>query len=230
MSPLVLVPGLLCDSRVFRPQVEALSAECTIHLPVLTQGETISEIARHVLCAAPLRFALAGLSMGGIVAMEMLAQAPERIERIALLDTVAGSEPARIAERREGQIARVRRDGLAAVLKAEMLPYYTVPGPQRAGIETLVLDMALRLGPDVFARQTRALRDRQDRIGVLTEARLPALVLCGSEDALCPVSEHREMHRALSNSTLEIVDGAGHVPSLERPDAVNAALTRWLAA
>lgn len=230
VKPLVLIPGMMCDARLYRPQIEALSSEAPIHIPLLAGDSTISGIAREILCAAPLRFALAGLSMGGIVAMEILAQAPERVDRIALLDTVAGSEPARIAERREGQIARVERDGLESVLRTELLPYYTTPGPRRSAIETLAIDMALGFGPAAFARQSRALRDRPDQIDMLARLRLPGLVLCGAEDALCPVDDHRAIHAALAGSTLEIVDGAGHLPVLEKPDAVNAALRRWMAA
>ena len=230
MTPLVLIPGLLCDARLYGPQIAAFSCNHTIHVPVLTEGTTISEIARRVLCAAPLRFALAGLSMGGIVAMEILAQAPERVERIALLDTVARSEPERIAARREPQIARAEQDGLDSVMHSEMLPYYTVPGPNRPAIEALALDMARALGPAAFARQLRALRDRPDQMVTLARARLPALVLCGEHDPLCSVAEHRSMHAALVGSTLEIIPGTGHLPLLERPEAVNSALSRWLAA
>ncbi len=230
MTPLVMIPGLLCDARLYGPQIAAFSGRHTIHIPALTEGATISEIAHRVLCAAPLRFALAGLSMGGIIAMEILAQAPERVERIALLDTVAGREPPRIAERREPQIARSARDGLETVMRSEMLPHYTRPGPNREAIEALILDMALALGPAIFARQLRALRDRPDQNLTLAGARLPALVLCGEHDPLCSVDEHRSMHAALNGSTLEIISGTGHVPVLERPEAVNAALSRWLAA
>lgn len=216
------------DARLYLRQIEALSSSCTIHVPVLT-GATVSDMANPILCSSPLRFAQAGLSLGGIVAMEILAQAPERVQRIALLDTVAGAEQPRIGARREAQIGRVARDGLESVMRSEMLPHRTAEGPHSTEIRSLALPWHFDWDRGFFGRQWRALYNRPDQSQMLGRARLPAQVLCGSDDRLCPPAQHHIMQTALAGSTLAIVEGAGHLPVLEKP-IVNSALSRWLAA
>ena len=129
MTPLVLLPGMMCDARLFGPQMEALSSERTLHLPPLTGHDTVEALAAGALADAPSRFALAGLSMGGIVAMEVFRQAPERVDRIALLDTNPMAETEEMKARREPQIARVRQGRLMDVMREEMKPNYLAEGP-----------------------------------------------------------------------------------------------------
>ncbi|RFP85837.1 alpha/beta fold hydrolase [Rhodobacteraceae bacterium 63075] len=228
MTPLVLIPGMMCDARLFAPQIAAFSRRRDICLPSLHGAASIAALARGALEGAPPRFALAGLSMGGIVAMEMLRQAPERVERIALLDTNPLAEREEVKARRLPQIEAARAGDLARVMREEMKPNYLADGPGREAILDLCMEMALGLGPDVFERQSRALMDRPDQSETLRGADLPALVLCGRHDALCPVERHELMAGLIPGAALEIIEGAGHLPVLEKPGETNAALARWL--
>lgn len=228
MIPLVLLPGMMCDGRLFDPQIAAFSQEREVQVLPVTAHETMAALAADVLAAAPPRFCLAGLSMGGIVAMEVLRQAPDRVDRIALLDTNPKAEDPAVQARRAPQIDAARAGGLVKVMRDEMKPNYLAQGPQRSEILELCMDMALDLGADVFVRQSIALRDRPDQQDTLRHARQRALILCGAEDALCPVQRHQLMHDLIPDSTLVIIDGAGHLPTLEKPTETTAALRRWL--
>jgi pimeloyl-ACP methyl ester carboxylesterase len=227
MLPLVLIPGMMCDARMWGGIPAALHP-CPVAHAIPTEADTMAELARILLRRAPRRFALAGLSMGGVLAMEVLAQAPERVERLALLDTNPRAELPEIQANREPQIARALNGGLALVMRDEMKPNYLARGPGNKAVLDLCLDMAMSLGPEVFARQSRALRDREDRQATLSAFKGPALVLMGAEDRLCPRDRHELMHALMPQSRLVIVDGAGHLPTLERPIETTAALRRWL--
>lgn len=227
--PLVLLPGMMCDARLFGPQIAALSPDRPVIVADLARHDSIRDMAAAVLAGLPGRFALAGLSMGGIVAMEMLARAPGRIARLALLDTNPFAETPAMRARRAPQIDAVRQGRLAAIMRDEMKPNYLADGPHRAEILDLCMTMALDLGPDVFVRQSRALADRDDLTAALAAYPGPALVLCGAEDRLCPVARHLAMKALMPQAALEILSGAGHLPTLERPRATTALLRRWLA-
>ncbi len=168
--------------------------------------------------------------MGGIVAMEVLRQAPDRVERIALLDTNPLAETEAAKARRGPQIEAVREGRLAEIMRDEMKPNYLADGPGKAEILDLCMEMALGLGPEVFARQSRALMTRRDQTGTLRATRVPTLALCGCADTLCPVERHELIAGLVPGAVLEIVEGAGHLPTLEQPDVTNAALARWLEA
>ncbi|MXQ08100.1 alpha/beta fold hydrolase [Alphaproteobacteria bacterium GH1-50] len=227
--PLLLVPGMMCDARLFGPQIAALSADRQVTVPGIDGHDTMDALAAEILEDAPPRFCLAGLSMGGIVAMEMLRQAPDRIAGLALLDTNPLAEADRVKARRAGQMDRVAAGGLRAVMRDEMKPLYLADGPDRNDILALCMDMAEALGPEVFLRQSRALRDRIDQTETLALYRGPALVLCGRHDALCPVHRHELMHSLMPQSHLQVIEEAGHLPTLECPDKTTAALSHWLA-
>ena len=153
MTPLVLLPGMMCDARLFGPQIDALAGRGPVQVLPIGGARSMAELARIALDAAPPRFALAGLSMGGIVAMEMVRQAPERVDRLALLDTNPLAEDEARKRLRGPQIDKVRQGGLAEVIRDEMKPNYLAEGPDRARILALCMDMALALGPEVFVRQ-----------------------------------------------------------------------------
>lgn len=229
MTPLVLLPGMMCDGRLFGPQIAAFGARA-LHLAPLVAGDTVQALAAQVLADAPPRFALAGLSMGGIVAMEVMAQAPDRVDRLALLDTNPRAELPEVQARRDPQMAAVAAGRLAEVMRDEMKPNYLTDGPNRAAILDLCMQMALSLGPEVFLRQSRALRDRPDQQDRLRRVTVPTLILCGRDDVLCPVERHALMHSLIPHSTLHIVENAGHLPTLEQPLETTAALARWLEA
>ena len=228
MTPLVLLPGMMCDARLFAPQIAAFGGARAIHLAPITGHDTTAALAAEVLAHAPPRFALAGLSMGGIVAMEVLAQAPDRIAALALLDTNPRAELAQVKAGRGPQMDLVQAGRLREVMAGQMIPNYLPEGVQDAAIRDLCLQMAMDLGPDVFLRQSRALRDRPDRQDVLRRVRVPTLILCGRQDRLCPVERHQLMHGLIPGSRLVILEDTGHLPVLEKPDETNAALARWL--
>lgn len=228
MVPVVLLPGMMCDARLFGPVMGAFAGHPVLHVP-LVAGDDVDRLAQEVLALAPPRFALAGLSMGGIVAMAVLAAAPERVERLALLDTNPRAELWEVRARRAGQIARARAGDLAGLMREELMPHYLAPETRRDDLLDLCLDMALALGPDVFARQSAALRDRPDRQEVLAAYGGPALVLTGAHDRLCPLDRHELMHGLLRGSRLAVIPGAGHLPPLEAPEETAAHLRRWLA-
>ncbi|MET1412903.1 alpha/beta fold hydrolase [Roseibium sp. HPY-6] len=228
MTPLVLLPGMMCDARLYGPQIAALSGSVPIHLAPITDCATVEELAADVLSSAPAQFALAGLSMGGIVAMEVVKQAPDRVLRLALLDTNPRAELEEVKQRREPQIDKVRAGGLREVMRDELKPNYLANGPLRQDVLEVCMAMALDLGPEVFERQSRALQTRPDQQETLKALKMPTLILMGKEDRLCPLERHELMHTLIEGSDLRIVEQAGHLPTLEQPEAVNAAFKTWL--
>ncbi|WP_170396954.1 alpha/beta fold hydrolase [Ruegeria arenilitoris] len=230
MTPLVLLPGMMCDARLFQPQIAALSGSRPLMtFPLVTQ-DSVQEMAAEILSNAPSVFALAGLSMGGIVAMEVVREAPDRVERLALMDTNPLAEKPEVKARRGPQMKAVQAGQLRQVMRDEMKPNYLADGPHQGAILDLCMAMAVDLGPDVFLRQSRALMDRPDQTETLAVYTGPSLVMCGREDGLCPVERHQLMHDLLPNSTLQIIEEAGHLPTLEQPNDTTAALIRWLEA
>lgn len=229
MTPLLLIPGMMCDARMWGALPSGLSARQVIHA-ACHSADNMEELATVILRDAPERFAMAGLSMGGIVAMEVLHQAPDRVERLALLDTNPLAETPDIQARRQPQIARALDGDLAGVMRDEMKPNYLAPGPGQAAVLDLCMDMALALGPQAFARQSRALATRPDQQATLAAFTGPALVLMGAQDRLCPRSRHDLMHTLMPQSRLAIIEGAGHLPTLEQPVATTVELLRWLEA
>jgi pimeloyl-ACP methyl ester carboxylesterase len=227
-EPLVFLPGMMCDARLFGPQIAELSADTAVMVAPITQGERVEEIASGLLDLLPRRFALAGLSMGGIVAMEILRRAPERVTRIALLDTNPLAETPQVAAAREPQIVAARTGRMLEVMREEMKPNYLAPGAGRPAVLDLVMDMADTLGPEVFIRQSRALQRRPDQQSTLRKCKIPALVLCGAHDVLCPVRRHEFMAELIPNAKLHIIEDAGHLPTLEQPDETTRALRAWM--
>ena len=228
MTPLILLPGMMCDARLFGPQIDALSNRVPLMSFPLSQQDSVGAMAAEILNNAPPRFALAGLSMGGIVAMEVLRQAPDRVERLALLDTNPLAEASEVKARRAPQMAAVREGRLRQVMRDEMKPNYLADGPRQGAILDLCMAMATDLGPDVFLRQSQALMDRIDQRATLSAYTGKTLVLCGRADGLCPVERHQLMHDLLPDSVLTIIEDAGHLPTLEQPQETTAALIRWL--
>lgn len=227
-DPLVLLPGMMCDARLFGPQINAFSHERAVMVAPLGDHDTVAALASDILKNAPPKFALAGLSMGGIVAMEVFRQAPERITRLALLDTNPKAEADKIAQLREPQIAKVIAGQLRSVMRDEMKPNYLTDGPNMGQILDLCMAMADTLGPEVFVRQSRALQTRPDQQDVLRNVKVPTLILCGEEDSLCPPHRHELMHKLIPHSTLRVIQNAGHLPTLEQPDPTNEAMAKWL--
>jgi pimeloyl-ACP methyl ester carboxylesterase len=227
---LLLLPGMMCDERLFAPQIFAFEKSHEVLVPKLTGSDSITSMAEDVLRQAGDELLnVAGLSMGGIVAMAMVQIAPNAIARLALLDTNHLADPPERREIRNRQIADVRAGRLRQVIAREMKPNYLAAANRgRRDLLDLLIDMAMELGPDVFVDQSVALRDRPSHEEALAAFNGPALVLHGSEDQLCTPQRHREIAALFSNGVLVEIPGAGHISTLEQPDIVNAALSEWL--
>lgn len=218
---------MMCDERLFAPQIQALPTRC--HVADLGQHDTVEGMARHVLATAPPTFALAGLSMGGIVAFEILRRAPDRITHLALMDTNPHPDAPERRSLRLQQIDDVLAGHLREVAVDGLKPLYLATANREdADLLELILDMALDLGPAVFERQSRALAARVDSVPSLSAIDCPTLVLCGEEDMLCPMDYHTLMAQRIPGARLDIVPGSGHLPSLEQPAHVTRALESLL--
>ena len=228
---LVLVPGLLCDALLWQAQIEALDGQIKCWVADHTRSDTMAGVAADVLRDAPFEsFALAGLSMGGYVALEIVRQAPGRVSHLALLDTSARADTPEQLAKREGLISLAARGRFIGVTQA-LLPLFV--HPSRLDDEKLVAtvkEMAGNIGRDAFIRQERAIMTRADSLPLLPAITCPALVLCGRQDAVAPVERHEEMAGAIPAATLTIIENCGHLSTLERPAEVSGALKRWLSA
>lgn len=224
----VLVAGLLCDETVWAVQRAALERDRAVFVPSLWGLDSIPGMARAVLDAAPPRFALAGHSLGARVALEVVRQAPERVERLALLDT--GVHPVRPgeAEKRQELIDLARGEGMAA-LAARWLPPMVHPERVRdpALMEPLTA-MVCRATPEIFERQVRALLARPDAAAVLPGIRCPTLVACGRQDAWSPLSQHEPIAAAIRGARLAVIEDSGHMSTVEAPGAVTGLLLDWV--
>jgi pimeloyl-ACP methyl ester carboxylesterase len=228
-TPLVLVPGLLCDERLWWHQAEHLKDIAAPVVADVTRGASVSEMARDVLEAAPAEhFALAGLSMGGYVALEIMRTAPERVTRLALLDTTARADT---PEQTEGRLELISlaREGRFREVPRRLLPRIVHSGrlDDEKPVST-VIAMAEAVRAEEFVRQEEAIIGRPDSRMDLPSIACPTLVLCGREDALMPVHVHVEMVSLIPNSRLHVAEGCGHLSTLERPEEVTAAMLRWL--
>lgn len=223
-QPLVLLPGMMCDERLFAPQIEALGGIFDISVPAMVGEDSMSGLASKILKKLPEKFALGGVSMGGILAMEILRQQIDRVTHLALMDTNPYAERNEVRVRRAPQINAVENGGLISVMRDEMKPNYFTHRQDSAALQTLCMQMALDCGADTFVSQSKALRDRRDYSDVLKQVACPTLVLCGRHDVLCPVDRHEDMHAMIQHSRLLIIDDAGHLPTIEEPDQVTQAL------
>jgi len=227
-SPLVLLPGLLNTRRVFDHQVEALAdiADCTV--PELWHHDTMAAMAEATLAVAPPSFALCGFSMGGYVAFEIYRRAPERVERIALMDTQAGSDSPGTAARRRGFIEQTRIGrfhGIHPTLLAQLIH------PSRVADESItqpLLEMASEIGGDGFVREQQAILGRADSRPLLVEIEMPVVVIVGRQDLVTPLARAQEMATDIAYARLEVIEDSGHMTPLEKPAEVSAALRRWL--
>lgn len=225
--PLLLLPGLLNDAVLWRDQCDALADIAEATVGDLTHGATMEAVAAHVLAQAPPRFALAGFSLGGFVAQQILRMAPQRVLRLALLDTAYQADTAERAAQRAAQMASVRLPGRFHGFGDTLMRSYVDAG--RVDDHVLVQrvrDMTARLGAEVFLQQSGL--QRSDGEAVLRAWDGPALVLCGANDRITPPSISRQMHALMPQSQLVIVPDCGHLAPMEKPQEVSAAMRDWL--
>ncbi len=228
-ATLCLLSGLLCDAALWRHQVAALGDGWNCRIPALTEDDSLAAMAARVLEAMPGRFALAGFSMGGYLTFEILRQAPERITRLALIDSRATPDSPADRQRRRDLLARAAAGPFRAVTEA-LLPRYL--HESRLSDSTLtgeIRAMAERLGPAVFARQMAAIMARPDSRPLLPGIACPTLILCGRQDAVTTLAESEAMAAAIPGAALVVAEDCGHFAPLERPELVTGALRAWLA-
>lgn len=227
MTDFLCLPGHMCDERLW----SAVPLPGNVLNGDLTLGENVTGMAEAVLRASPLRFVAIGLSMGGIVALQIARLAPERLTGLVLLDTNPSADTDEKRKMRSHQQRRVREGKLAQIVVEELKPNYLArANRQRRDLLDLTLDMSLRLGPDVFIRQAEALKTRPDAWSVLPTLTMPVLAACGAEDRLCPPELHQRIARACPRADLSIIEGAGHLTALEAPEALGSVIAAWAAA
>ncbi len=226
---LLLLPGMMLDQRAFTAQMAFLSPTVDVAVGDLSKGDCVEEIARHVLDEAPARFALAGLSMGGIIGFEIWRQAPDRITHLALLDTTPHADRPDRSQQRLDQMAAVDQGQLRDVITTALTPQYLAV---KNRVDTVllqeILEMGLSLGPQVFRSQSMALMSRPDSLPILSAIDCPVLVLCGRDDTLCTVAIHQLMAESIPYADLVVLAECGHLSTLEEPLAVGRALERLL--
>jgi pimeloyl-ACP methyl ester carboxylesterase len=226
--PVVLIPGLLLTPQLYAPQLEALWADAPVLLANHTRADSMAELARGILAQAPPRFALVGLSMGGYIAFEILRQAPERVARLALLDTAARPDTPDIAAGRRTNMQLAQSGRLAEVVDG-LIPRLVHPSRVT---DAPLLDVIRRMGAQVgvagYLRQQAAIIARPDSRPMLKDIRCPTLVLVGDADQLTPPERAQEIAAGVRGAELVLVPECGHLSTLERPELVTRALRSWL--
>ena len=227
--PLVLVPGLTCTARLYGPQIAALWPCGPVMVADHRRDDKMAAIAARILKDAPPRFALAGLSMGGYIAFAMLRQAPERIVKLALLDTSARAATPAQTEGRKMQIAMAQSGRYGEIPDLAIPRYLNTKHQRDEGLTAIVRQMVAETGPDAFVRQLNAIMSRPDSRPLLASIRCPTLVLAGDADVATPPELNKEIADGIPGARFAVVLDSGHLTTIEQPGAVNTALSEWLA-
>lgn len=227
MMNILFLPGLLCDGRLWRDQVAALAGMARSTVADLTVDNEIAAMAARALAAAPDRFALVALSMGGYVAFEIMRQAPERVTRLALISTSAAPDsPERQAQRRAG--IEALRHGRFLGVTDRLLPQLVHPSQLAGPVAQDVKAMAARVGANAYLRQQEAILGRRESVSTLPLIGVPTLVAVGDEDRLTPVSEALQIHNGISGSDFHRLPACGHLPPMEQPELMTRLLHGFL--
>ncbi|GIO20267.1 hydrolase [Oceanobacillus oncorhynchi subsp. incaldanensis] len=226
--PLLLLPGTLCNEKLWEHQIAYLEDIASITVGDLTQNNTIEGMASSVLDKAPEKFALAGLSLGGMVAIEMMRQAPERVTQLALLDT--NPRPPTDAQIETWhKFIRISKEGdFISITKDYLMPGLLRQANQGTPLVQTVINMAEEVGANAMERQMTALMHRPDAFEVLPTIQCSVSVMVGDEDNVCPIEMSNELIREIPNSYLTIIKDAGHLSSLENPLEVSRTMRQWL--
>lgn len=228
--PLVLIPGLNCSTRLYAEQVPVLWQFGPVTIADHRRDDSMAGIARGILAAAPPRFALAGLSMGGYIAFEIMRQAPARVARLALLDTGAGAEMPERTLQRKPLIDMARRGRFAEIIDDQFPLLVHRKRHGDAALKAAVRAMNEETGAPAYLRQQQAIIGRPDSRPGLAAIACPTLVLVGDDDQLTPPALAYEMANGIRGSRLAVIPDSGHLSTLEQPQAVNAALVEWMKA
>jgi pimeloyl-ACP methyl ester carboxylesterase len=224
----VLVPGLLCSARLFAPQVEALWAHGPVTVADHRRDDEIGAVAKRILDNAPPRFALAGLSYGGYIAFAMMRLAAERIARLALLDTSARPDTPEQTAARHAFVMMAQEGRFDEAVNTLTPRFLHRAHRDDPALKDTVRRMADETGPEAFARQEKAIISRGDSRLLLTKIKCPTLVLVGEGDELTPPNLAQEIAGGIAGARLVVVPDCGHLSTIERPQAVNAAMAEWL--
>lgn len=227
-DPILFIPGILCDARIFLPQIVHLGAKHAIHIAVPGTGDTVEQMAERVLAHAPAKFALVGCGLGGDIALDILRRDIDRVTRVALISTDPLAEAPTNAAAREARIVAAKSGRLKEAILQEYPPEAFAQSPWRADIMALMQDMGLTLGEGVFMRQSRASQRRPDQQKTLRRAMLPVLVIAGQSDPITPVRRQDFTSGLAPYGKLVVIPDAGHLPTLEQPEAVTAALEEFV--
>jgi pimeloyl-ACP methyl ester carboxylesterase len=226
--PIVLVPGLDCSARLYAAQIPVLWRFGPVTVAGHTRDDTMAAIARRILDDAPPRFALAGLSMGGYIALEIIRQAPNRVDRLALLDTNARDDSPEAQEKRRANIALAENGRFDEAIEL-VWPLLVHPDRRNdALLKQIHVAMCRDVGAEAYVRQQRAILTRADSRPLLAAIMCPTLVLVGEQDELTPAFLSEEMAASIAGAKLVKVPHCGHLSTLEQPDAVSAALVEWM--
>jgi pimeloyl-ACP methyl ester carboxylesterase len=226
--PILLVPGLASSPRIFAPLAPALWRFGPVTVANHIRDGSMGAIARRILAEAPPRFALAGHSMGGYIAFEIMRQAPQRVAKLALINTQARPDTPEATARRRGQIARVKSGDYHAVLEELFAGFVHPSRREDPALRQLVHDMGDDIGAEAFVRQQTAAMSRPDSRPTLAWIKCPTLVLSGDEDNTIPNSLSVEMADGIHGAKLVILSNCGHLPQPEQPEATAEALVEWL--
>ena len=226
--PILLVPGLVSSPRIFEPVAPALWRFGPVTVANHIRDDSMGAIARRILAEAPPRFALAGHSMGGYIAFEIMRQAPQRVAKLALVNTQARPDTPETTARRRSQIARAKSGDYHAVLDELFVGFVHPSRREDASLRQLVHDMGDDVGAEAFVRQQTAVMSRPDSRPTLAWIRCPTLVLTGDEDNTIPNSLSVEMADGIHGAKLVILSNCGHLPQPEQPQATSEALVEWL--
>jgi pimeloyl-ACP methyl ester carboxylesterase len=226
--PVVAVPGLMCSPRLYAEQIPVLWQFGPVTIADHRRDESMEAIAGRVLAAAPSHFALIGLSMGGYIAAEMLRQAPDRVAKLAFLDTSARADLPERLEGRRALIAMAEQGRYAEVAEQHFPQFVHQNRRSDAALKRLVMQMAEETGSAAYVRQQKAIMARRDWRGLLAEIRCPTVVIVGDGDELTPPKLSEEIATGIADARLVMVPDCGHLTTIERPEAVNAALVAWL--
>jgi len=230
---LLLLPGLACDAEVWKHQARALAEVTSVEVADYGSCDSLPEMARVAIARAPESFAVAGHSMGGRVALEILRRAPERVAGLALLDTayqpwMPGEAGEREKAERAGYVKIAQSQGMRAMARQWLQKMVHPSRLKDAPLIDSIVEMFGRKSPEIFAGQIKALLARPDAGPVLAGARCPTLVMCGREDAWSVLEVHRRMAALVQHSRLVVIENCGHMAPMERPEAVTAAIAGWL--
>jgi pimeloyl-ACP methyl ester carboxylesterase len=227
-EPVILLPGLMCDARVFFHQIVSLSLSRPVMVVPVTLGALVEDMSLAVLAAAPPRFALAGTGLGGTVALDVIRRAADRVTRVVLISTDPLGETPQAAAAREARMVAARAGHLREAMLKEIPAAALAPGAGREDVMAVVEDMARVLGADMFLTQSRAMQRRPDHQKTLRRTLVPALVLAGAFDSIAPPRRQEFTSELMLHARFVKVADAGHLPTLESPDAVTETMEAFL--